>query len=110
MCSVNVMVLPAVRSPPLLKSPISWPIEEREVQHTAAGRRRRQIFHLLRGKIVGHLRRGGVSKGCAAPDTSIVFDTPFTSSVIGSVTVLFNSTWKPLIVVVAKLAAEAETL
>ncbi len=51
-----------------------------------------------------------VSKAGAAPETSIDVTVPLISRVICNVLVLFNSSWKLLIVVVAKLEEEPETL
>src|ERR1700686_927265 len=51
-----------------------------------------------------------VSKAGAAPETSMDVTVPLISRVICNVLVLFNSSWKLLIVVVAKLEEEAETL
>ncbi len=51
-----------------------------------------------------------VSNATAAPETSIDVTAPFTSNVIDSVVVLFNSILNALTVVFAKFGAQAETL
>src|ERR1700733_266404 len=51
-----------------------------------------------------------VSKAGAAPETSMEVVAPLISRVICNVLVLFNSNWKLLIVVVAKLEEDPDTL
>src|SRR6202158_163524 len=51
-----------------------------------------------------------VSSGSATPDTSTVVTAPFISRVIGREFVMLSSTGYPLMVVVARFGAEAETL
>src|SRR6202030_2506393 len=51
-----------------------------------------------------------VSKAGAAPETSMEVAAPLISRVICNVLVLFNSSWKLLIVLVAKLEEEPVTL